>query len=869
MDAIVQRIQSRFPGVAFTKRSSSEYDVQGRVVRLEATIGSSGTLEILVVDGPLRQPLADYVAGQARNEAWPQVPAVQSALHALPERRRVSFEEVFPETRAQAMEVAVMEAEAREQHAQEQLSKHPGGSDSKTRGLSPAPAQGLAAPVGLALPPGSLTPPASMAPLVAPPLLSVTPAAAAAAAAAAALRSTSPQPLPRPAGWLVPPAAHAHATPSPGRAGHIMGNCGTSSPLPPRAFHQPSALSPASSTRGSFERAASSRARAASGSVRFKVIPPSFGSERRSLTPPRRGGATPVTPAPVQLEGTPSSSVRLLSHGPTQAFSGYASVRSPLPPRTPTSTSRALLPLGAATVQYPASPAVRSHDVRQPSPGPHAARISCDGVSQVPDTSSLHTFRRTPSTLARKVDVCSDSLNIGGVDNASMVCLEQQQPLHWRPPPQRCPPSPVHLVSSASTSVLGTPMLESYDRVHAALHSSVARLEAIAINGHDPDHPHGTAVPHGTSPHAAAAREPTAVAVLAPSSPCAEPAAAAHPAADAAAWPCLRFPPPRALKLCAPGRSPSLGDVCAGAGPPSAPPLPRCPTGGTASRGGGSLKFPIAGRHPGAARPVVLPATSPVPLSGFATTPSPRVRLGRGVTTPLSSTVVSVLGRSTSLQDFPAGTGKEGSARSSAEEACTRSAAEEGTRPADAGGDDAAAPWMPPPSPLGAISPGSDWWRRPTARPWDKVPQVSLHEWSRERSPAPRTPPATAPCLASQMAGSIVAFAPPKRSPEQREQTDTKLETRVATLQKSFNILQGEVQGLYSQLESVQEIVPASEKGQDGQVASLVARTATVRRLLDNAQLETNRQASLIKELEASLGPCDDAQGCETRACVQ
>eukprot|EP00929_Paragymnodinium_shiwhaense_P012886 TRINITY_DN120768_c0_g1_i1.p1 TRINITY_DN120768_c0_g1~~TRINITY_DN120768_c0_g1_i1.p1 ORF type:complete len:890 (+),score=91.76 TRINITY_DN120768_c0_g1_i1:155-2824(+) len=92
-----------------------------RTIRVEVGTGLAGVPELVVVDGPLRQPLVDYVGGRQESEAW-QTPVIQSALHVLPEKRRVSFEEVFPETRSQAMEVACAEAEARERHAQEQLS---------------------------------------------------------------------------------------------------------------------------------------------------------------------------------------------------------------------------------------------------------------------------------------------------------------------------------------------------------------------------------------------------------------------------------------------------------------------------------------------------------------------------------------------------------------------------------------------------------------------------------------------------------------------------------------------------------------------------------------------------------------------------
>ncbi|CAK9051149.1 Hypothetical protein (Fragment) [Durusdinium trenchii] len=121
LEASVQNFRIRHPEVRILKCGQGIYDVQGRRIKLETR---SWSLDPLVVDGPLRQPLSDYIAGSSRNESW-EPPLVQSALHALPQARRVSFEELYPQNRTDAMRLAVLEANARERHAKEQLSRSP------------------------------------------------------------------------------------------------------------------------------------------------------------------------------------------------------------------------------------------------------------------------------------------------------------------------------------------------------------------------------------------------------------------------------------------------------------------------------------------------------------------------------------------------------------------------------------------------------------------------------------------------------------------------------------------------------------------------------------------------------------------------
>lgn len=95
LDASVQSFKQRRPDLQIAKCREGIYEVQGRRIKLE-----SGWGQPLVVDGPLRQPLSDYIDGSGRHEAW-QPPLVQSALHALPKARRVSFEELYPQDRTQ------------------------------------------------------------------------------------------------------------------------------------------------------------------------------------------------------------------------------------------------------------------------------------------------------------------------------------------------------------------------------------------------------------------------------------------------------------------------------------------------------------------------------------------------------------------------------------------------------------------------------------------------------------------------------------------------------------------------------------------------------------------------------------------------
>ncbi|CAE7504384.1 unnamed protein product [Symbiodinium microadriaticum] len=138
-------VRLRFPQQEVAKRGPNLYEVKGRAVKLQLAPGRSGFLEPFVVDGPLKQPLDDYLSGSGRNEAWMEPPMVQSALHALPRPHRVSFEELYPTNRMEAMLLAVMEADARETHAKQKLSTSP-SPEKRHRSCSNPPPPASASP---------------------------------------------------------------------------------------------------------------------------------------------------------------------------------------------------------------------------------------------------------------------------------------------------------------------------------------------------------------------------------------------------------------------------------------------------------------------------------------------------------------------------------------------------------------------------------------------------------------------------------------------------------------------------------------------------------------------------------------------------
>jgi len=97
------------------------YDIDGHQVEVEwqhhVEVGRPGNL--VVVDGPMRQPFADYIAmSEANAEYDTQTVAFTSALHAVPKERRMTFDDSHQKyTRLEAMRVAKEQASIREKAA--------------------------------------------------------------------------------------------------------------------------------------------------------------------------------------------------------------------------------------------------------------------------------------------------------------------------------------------------------------------------------------------------------------------------------------------------------------------------------------------------------------------------------------------------------------------------------------------------------------------------------------------------------------------------------------------------------------------------------------------------------------------------------
>lgn len=113
------------PDVAKTrtisKKRSGVYDLDGREIRVEwqyaADPGEQGCL--VVADGPLRQPFADYMAHSEKNAEYDiQGIGAGSALHSIPKEKRLSFRDQHKMySRLEAMKVAKEQALTREKAA--------------------------------------------------------------------------------------------------------------------------------------------------------------------------------------------------------------------------------------------------------------------------------------------------------------------------------------------------------------------------------------------------------------------------------------------------------------------------------------------------------------------------------------------------------------------------------------------------------------------------------------------------------------------------------------------------------------------------------------------------------------------------------
>jgi len=107
-------------------RDDAVYEIRGRRVRLEwqpaprlhGGVGAAGRL--IVVDGPLHQPLADYLDGKDANAEYEAVvgDSGQTAVHLIPAQCRVSFRDDGTEySRLDAMKIAKEQASVRERAA--------------------------------------------------------------------------------------------------------------------------------------------------------------------------------------------------------------------------------------------------------------------------------------------------------------------------------------------------------------------------------------------------------------------------------------------------------------------------------------------------------------------------------------------------------------------------------------------------------------------------------------------------------------------------------------------------------------------------------------------------------------------------------
>ena len=98
----------------------SRYELDGREVVIEwqyaADPGAQGFL--VVVDGPLRQPFADYMNNTEANAEYEDGDN-RSSLHCIPKDRRISFNDTHKVySRLEAMKVAKEQALTREKAAQ-------------------------------------------------------------------------------------------------------------------------------------------------------------------------------------------------------------------------------------------------------------------------------------------------------------------------------------------------------------------------------------------------------------------------------------------------------------------------------------------------------------------------------------------------------------------------------------------------------------------------------------------------------------------------------------------------------------------------------------------------------------------------------
>jgi hypothetical protein len=121
----VQYFLQTHPDVAkqhcIIKKEAGSYEIDMHEVRLEwqhaSEVGKPGHL--VVVDGPLRQPFADYLAMNETNAMYDTNSVARtSSLHHVPKEKRMTFDDTNKKySRLEAMRVAKEQAKIREQAA--------------------------------------------------------------------------------------------------------------------------------------------------------------------------------------------------------------------------------------------------------------------------------------------------------------------------------------------------------------------------------------------------------------------------------------------------------------------------------------------------------------------------------------------------------------------------------------------------------------------------------------------------------------------------------------------------------------------------------------------------------------------------------
>mmetsp|Transcript_155904 Transcript_155904/g.499841 ORF Transcript_155904/g.499841 Transcript_155904/m.499841 type:complete len:431 (+) Transcript_155904:76-1368(+) len=102
------------------RRRPGSYQLDGREVDIEWEYSAdpSGRGYLVVIDGPLRQPFADYMEDTDKNAQYQGQDVNKSSLHMIPKDRRISFNDTHKVySRLEAMKVAKEQALCREKAA--------------------------------------------------------------------------------------------------------------------------------------------------------------------------------------------------------------------------------------------------------------------------------------------------------------------------------------------------------------------------------------------------------------------------------------------------------------------------------------------------------------------------------------------------------------------------------------------------------------------------------------------------------------------------------------------------------------------------------------------------------------------------------